>query len=170
TGAGIIVALALVQATGIAAFDPLLALLVAALILRGAYGILKRSLEDLLDRELPEELRGQIASILEEHCGQRVGYHRLRTRRAGSKKLVDLHLVACRALTLEEAHFMADHIEKEISGRISNADALIHVEPCTSQCERVDVCKLREEGLVKWPRAFRHKLPEMKRAEQEVSR
>ncbi len=169
TGAGVIAALALVRATGLAIFDPLLALLIAALILRAAYSILKRSLEDLLDRELPEELRCQIASIVEEHCGDEVGYHKLRTRRAGSKKLVDLHLVGCRALTLEEAHFMADHIEKEICSRIPNAEALIHVEPCASKCDRVEACKLREEALVKWPRSFRHKPQEMKRAERGVS-
>jgi cation diffusion facilitator family transporter len=110
--------------------DPVLSIVVALYIFYQAFGLFRYGLGDILDERLPETIREEIAAILEEHRGKLIGYHRLRTRRAGSQKIIDFHLTLCKYLSVEEAHAIADHLESHMKEKIGRADITIHVEPC----------------------------------------
>ncbi len=110
--------------------DPVLSLLVACYILYEALGLVRHGLRDVLDEELPESVRIEVQRLIEAHQGDLLGYHNLRTRRAGSQKIMDFHLTVCKHLTVEEAHAIADHLEKRIEREIRGSDVTIHIEPC----------------------------------------
>jgi divalent metal cation (Fe/Co/Zn/Cd) transporter len=70
----------------------------------------------------------------------------VRSRRAGSERFVELHLVMPRDVTVEKAHEMCDHLEQDIKTKLPNSSIMIHVEPCDeNDCVRCDieVCDLR---------------------------
>jgi divalent metal cation (Fe/Co/Zn/Cd) transporter len=64
-----------------------------------------------------------------------VGFHELRTRKAGSERYIDLHLVMAKNASIEEAHRLCDHLEGDIRSKLFNASVTIHVEPCEMTCE-----------------------------------
>lgn len=131
TNTGVLVALILSQWTGLVLFDRLSAVVIGAWIVVAAYRIFRSSLDALIDKDIPREFQEEIDRIILSHSPKIIGYHKLRTRRAGSQKLIDLHLVTCREMNIAEAHDITDRIEKEIEAQISHADVIIHVEPCT---------------------------------------
>ncbi|MHB1397386.1 MAG: cation diffusion facilitator family transporter [Trichloromonadaceae bacterium] len=110
--------------------DPALSLLVACYILFEAVRLVRRGLRDILDEGLPEAVRLEISDLIEAHQQYLVDYHHLRTRRAGSQKIIDFHLTVCKHLSIEQAHDIADHLEKRIGQHIAGADVTIHIEPC----------------------------------------
>jgi divalent metal cation (Fe/Co/Zn/Cd) transporter len=85
-------------------------------------------------------------TITEHFGGEVVNFHALRTRKSGSQRYVDLHLVMPKDTSVAKAHEMCDHLEEEIEEKLSNADVTIHVEPCDETCEECDVkCEDRKE-------------------------
>jgi divalent metal cation (Fe/Co/Zn/Cd) transporter len=121
--------------------DPLVALLVALLILRAAWDLTRRSVAGLVDRPLPEEEDHIIRRILRAYEGNFLEFHDLRHRKAGSERHIDLHLVAARNVTVAEVHTLCDKIERAIQDRLPKAKVLIHVEPCEELCP---VCSTRQ--------------------------
>lgn len=122
--------------------DPLLSALVGCYILFEAVKLVRHGLRDMLDEELPPALRGEVEKLIEEHHGELLDYHNLRTRRAGSQKLMDFHLTVCRNMTVEDAHEIADQLEKKIEAEIPGADVTIHIDPCHRE-----VCPGQEKCL-----------------------
>lgn len=117
--------------------DPALGLVVAALIITQGSRIAREGLNQLLDRSLPEEEIAQIARKIQEHDGRFVEFHRLRSRRAGHERHIDLHLVVCDELTVAQAHDLTDHLEDEIASLFPGTQVMIHVEPCGDEaCRR----------------------------------
>lgn len=110
--------------------DPLLSILVALYILFEALRLVRRGLGEVLDEKLPEQVHSEIAGLVEAHKGELLDFHNLRTRRAGSQKIMDFHLTVCKHLSVEEAHTIADHLEKRIQEEITGSDVTIHIEPC----------------------------------------
>jgi len=110
--------------------DPLLSGLVGCYILYEAVKLVRHGLRDILDEELPVAIRKEVEQLIESHRGELLDYHNLRTRRAGSQKLMDFHLTVCRNMTVEAAHEIADELEKKIEKEINGADVTIHIEPC----------------------------------------
>jgi cation diffusion facilitator family transporter len=140
TSLGIFVGLVAIKLTGIAVLDPILAILVALFILKEALQMTLKSARDLLDAGLPEEEESEITQIIARHSTDYVGFHELRTRKSGSDRFIDLHLVVSKKITVEESHNIADGIEKGIIGRFPRASVMIHVEPCTGE-EACVTCK-----------------------------
>lgn len=121
--------------------DPVLSLLVAFYILYEALHLVRHGLRDVLDTELPEPLRREVERLIEAHHQHIHGYHNLRTRRAGSQKIMDFHLTVCKHLSVEEAHAIADHLEKRIEEEIKGSDVTIHIEPCREEgCPGMERC------------------------------
>jgi cation diffusion facilitator family transporter len=110
--------------------DPTMSLLVAGYIMFAALGLLRHGMRDLLDEQLPDEIRSELEQLISNHQGELFGYHNLRTRRAGSQKLIDFHMTVCKHLSVDEAHRMTDYLEERIAGRFSGSDVTIHIEPC----------------------------------------
>ncbi len=142
---GVLVGLIVVRITGLTILDPILALLVSLLILRAAYRVGRMAFEGLVDVRLPKEDEDALMALLKEHSGQFVGVHRLRTRHSGSQHYIDLHMVMPKGTTVEQAHFMCDHLEEDIGKKLTNASVTIHVEPCDTTCQHCMVlgCDLR---------------------------
>ena len=140
----VLVGLILVMVTGLTILDPIVALLVALLIVRTAFLTIKRSLGDLIDVKLPADEEGIIRSCMLEHGGALVSFHKLRTRKSGSQRYIDLHIVMPKDATVEDAHRMCDHLEKDIGNRLRHANITLHVEPCDDKCEQCSVtCTMR---------------------------
>jgi cation diffusion facilitator family transporter len=130
TSFGVLVGLALVQITGATWLDPAVALLVAAAIVYSGIRILSRSGRALVDEALPPDELAAIREAVVSFGPEGVaGYHNLRTRSAGSRRYVDLHVQFRAGTTLEEAHATAHNLQAAIEHRLRNADVLIHLEP-----------------------------------------
>lgn len=129
TSVGVLVGLAAVRLTGLMILDPFIAIAVALAIVKAAWDITHKSFVDLLDRRLPDADRQVIEEVLSRHSGLMVGYHDMRSRKAGSLRYVDLHLVVDGGKSVEEAHRLCDHLEEEIEQALPNTDLVIHLEP-----------------------------------------
>jgi cation diffusion facilitator family transporter len=140
THAGVILALVLQRFTGIVYFDPFVSMLIALLVLWQVRAVVTGSVQDLVDRELPRPVQEEIVAVLNAHAGQVLAYHGLRTRRAGSQKIVSLHVVLCKAITFETSHHIVDHIELELESAIPRADVTIHADPCGEYCPGESTC------------------------------
>jgi cation diffusion facilitator family transporter len=130
TSAGVLVALSLVKITGAQWLDPAVALVVAASIVPTGVRLMLGSSRILVDEALPADEVAAIRGAIEEFAGRGVvGYHELRTRRAGSRRYVDLHVQFRDGTSLESAHRTAHELQQEIGRRLDGADVLIHLEP-----------------------------------------
>jgi cation diffusion facilitator family transporter len=133
TSAGVFVGLLLIYLTDWHIIDPLAAIMVAVLILFQGSRIGWEALGQLLDRSLPESERQLIEKLLGEHDSMFLDYHRLRTRRSGRERQIDLHLVTCPRVTVGEAHGVCDHLEHDAAEALPNTRLVIHVEPCDEE-------------------------------------
>ena len=133
TSAGVLFGLALVQITGDAAFDPITALVVAVAIVWSGFRILRRSSGALVDEALPAVEMDRIEeAIATARTPEVAGYHKLRARRAGSRRHIDFHVQYRSGTSLERAHDLAHRMRNTIEAEIPQAEVLIHVEPETS--------------------------------------
>jgi cation diffusion facilitator family transporter len=137
TSAGVLVGLALVEITGVVAFDSITALVVAAAIVWAGIRIIRRSSGVLVDEVLPKGEMDRIeAAIAAARTPEVAGYHKLRGRRAGSRRHIDFHVQYRSGTTLERAHELAHQMRASIEAEIPQAEVLIHAEPETSFRER----------------------------------
>jgi len=144
SAAAVLAGLIVVRVTGLRIIDPVIALLVALFILKVAYDVLRRSFGALIDVRLPQAEENAIRASVMEHGGEVVGFHKLRTRKAGSQRYIDLHLVMPKNASVDEAHKMCDHLEQDIANRLHHTSVTIHVEPCSIECKQCQVsCNLR---------------------------
>jgi cation diffusion facilitator family transporter len=107
--------------------DPVIAIVVAVLILREAWEMLRKAFEPLVDASLSEAELALIKDRIAEHPG--FAAHSIRSRKAGKTKYIDFHLEAPPEMSVAEVHALCDQLEAEIEARLSNADLTIHVEP-----------------------------------------
>ncbi len=130
TSGAVLLGLVLVQVTGQTWLDPVIALVVAAAIVTAGVRLLMRASRVLVDEALPPEELDAVRDAIAEFGPRGVaGYHKLRARRAGSRRYVDLHVQFRSGTTLEAAHATAHALQDAIRGRLRGADVLIHLEP-----------------------------------------
>jgi cation diffusion facilitator family transporter len=130
TSIGVLGGLVLVEVTGNSAFDAIAALAVAVAIVVSGLRIITRSSRVLVDEVLPPDEMDLIeAAIAASRPPEVVGYHKLRARRAGSRRYVDLHVQFRSGTSLEKAHALAHEMRAAIEAELPAADVLIHVEP-----------------------------------------
>jgi cation diffusion facilitator family transporter len=136
TSLGVLLGLILVEVTGDPAFDAIAALVVAVAIVVAGLRIVGRSSRVLVDEALPPaELDRIEAAIAARRVPEVAGYHKLRARRAGSHRHIDLHVQFRSGTSLERAHELSHGLRDAISAELPGADVLIHVEPETSLIE-----------------------------------
>lgn len=129
TSLGVFAGLVLIRLTGLSIIDPIAAILVALLIIRAAWDLTRRAAAPLLDEALSPQDVEAVKSVLDQYRDDFIGYHQLRTRRAGQDCHIDLHLVTCRQVSVEEVHQLSEQIEEQIEQQIPNCQVLIHFEP-----------------------------------------
>ena len=129
TTAGVFAGVVLVQVTGWLLLDPLIALAVAIQILWTGWHLMSRSFDGLMDRAIPEADRAVIVEVLEKLRHEGGDYHALRTRVAGAKSFVDVHVLVPGRMTVQAGHDLVERLENEIQGRLPHVEVLTHLEP-----------------------------------------
>lgn len=128
SSAGVWVGLFIVSLTGWGIVDPILAFIVAALIIRMGLGLVIKSSSRLMDNSCKEE-EAKIREVLLRHKFRFIDFHDLKTRRNGNLVFCELHLSVDGSLSVSEAHDLTDHLENELKSELPNANLTIHVEP-----------------------------------------
>jgi len=109
--------------------DPIGAIVVALVIVHAAYQLCADASAQLLDRALPLAEEQAIVMLIQEHAGQFVSFHNMRTRKAGAERHVDLHLVMAPEVSVAEAHDIVTHLEQEIVALFPGTTVITHMEP-----------------------------------------
>jgi cation diffusion facilitator family transporter len=135
----VLVGLVAVRLTGLNIIDPIIAIAVALYIFKIALRTVNKPLAGLVDTKLPASQEAAIRDALAKYSHQVAGYHALRTRRAGSQRYIDLHLVMAKEISLDQVHRMCDQIEADIQAGLPEASVTIHAEPCYEECEQCSV-------------------------------
>ena len=125
---GVIAALALAMTVGWGLADPIIALVIAAVIIHAAVRVARSAIQQLMDREFPEEDRERIRQIVLAHPEVR-NCHDLRTRRSGIDSFIQVHVEMDSSLTLLRAHEISDDVEARIRKVYPHAEVLIHADP-----------------------------------------
>jgi cation diffusion facilitator family transporter len=129
TSVGVVLGVAGVAISGWDRLDAIVALLVAANIVFTGATLLRRSAAGLMDRALPDDLQREIAEALATFDDTGVQFHALRTRQAGQRAFVSLHVLVPSAWTVRQGHDVAEQIESELRRRLPYATVFTHVEP-----------------------------------------
>ena len=129
TSAGVIVGVGAVSLTGWLWLDPTLALLVAANIVWTGWRLLQRSINGLMDGSLPPEQHARVLAVLDRYRSQGIDYHALRSREAGARSFISVHILLPGTWTLARAHDLVEMIEREIRDTLPRATVFTHLEP-----------------------------------------
>lgn len=113
---------------GLRGADPLFGLAIALWLGWGAWGASQAAIEQLMDREWPEEKKHRFIEVLARHPELR-GVHDLRTRTSGNRDFVQFHVWVDGAMTVAAAHDVMDQIEAKILGEFPGIEILIHPDP-----------------------------------------
>ncbi|QJR14173.1 cation diffusion facilitator family transporter [Usitatibacter palustris] len=129
TTVGVVVGVLAVKVTGWLILDPLIAIVVAVHILWTGVHLVRRSFDGLMDRALPEADIARIRTELEALKARGCDYHALRTRQAGSRGFVDVHVLVPGAMSVQEGHDLVEHFEQEVRKAVAHVEVLVHLEP-----------------------------------------
>jgi cation diffusion facilitator family transporter len=138
TSAGVIVGVGLVWLTGWLWLDPAIALLVAANIVWTGWQLMHRSAAGLMDVSLAAPELGQIEAVLDGYRRQGLDFHALRTRQAGSRAFVTLHVLVPGHWTVQHGHDWSERIEADIRRAVPYAHVTTHLEPKEDPLSQVD--------------------------------
>ena len=125
---GVVIGLFIGQQLGIAIIDPVMALIVAALVFRMGIGLVTKSGSGLMDESCGDTEK-DIRRIMDRHNQRFVDYHNLKTRRSGEQVFAELHLSLDGSLSVQEAHDFTDHLEEDVHKELPNVSLTIHIEP-----------------------------------------
>jgi len=124
----VIAALALDQYAGVSGADPLFGLLIAGWLAWGAWGASHQAIEQLMDREWPEDKKKRFLEVLARHPELR-GIHDLRTRTSGNRDFVQFHVWVDARMSVAAAHDVMDAIEAKLQAEFPGVEILIHPDP-----------------------------------------
>jgi ferrous-iron efflux pump FieF len=125
---GVVIGIVLATNFGILIADPIVGLLVAAVLAVGVWRVFTQSYDQLMDRELPDADRERIKRIVVQNPAVR-DMHDLRTRAAGVRAFIQVHIELDPALSLMAAHAVADEVEAALNEAFPNAEVIIHQDP-----------------------------------------
>ncbi len=129
TSAGVVIGIFLVKLTGWLALDSIIALLVAANIIWAGFRLLQETGSGLLDRAIPSEDQQQITEILAVYEQKGILFHALRTRVAGSRRFVSLHVLVPGVWTVQQGHTLCEELELAIIHALPETYVITHLEP-----------------------------------------
>jgi cation diffusion facilitator family transporter len=142
----VLVGLVILRITGLTIIDPIIAICVALYILKVGYDTVRKPFSKLIDAKMPEEQEQFVKNSIMKYKNEVVEYHRLRTRQAGDKYYVDLHVVMRKSIPLDKCHEICDKIETDIERGMPGSSVIIHAEPCDGNCKDCKAtCPEREE-------------------------
>lgn len=138
TSAGVIAGVALVAGTGWLWLDPVLAIAVAVNIVHTGWQLMQRSAAGLMDASLPAAQVAQIEALLDAYRTQGIDFHAVRTRQAGRRSFVTMHVLVPGAWTVQQGHDLAERLEGQMRERVANLHATLHVEPIEDPASMAD--------------------------------
>ena len=124
----VIAALVLDQYAGFGMADPLFGLAIAIWLAWGAFTAAREAVDDLMDREWPEDKRLAFVEAAARHP-ELSNLHDLRTRASGNRDFVQFHVDLPGSMTVLEAHDIIDRVEEDLCRRFPNMELLIHIDP-----------------------------------------
>jgi cation diffusion facilitator family transporter len=153
TSAGVMAGLALIWIGSIvfpqlnlAWIDPVAAMAVAILIFRAALLLTIDAIKDLIDTSPPPEELTWLSSYLKSLYPTVRSIHRVRIRKSGASRFIDLHVVVDPKMSVSESHAITEKMTSEIREKLTGADLTVHIEPCDGACKKscVSGCMLTE--------------------------
>jgi cation diffusion facilitator family transporter len=148
TSAGVVLGVGVVALTGWLRLDPLIALIVAANILRTGWQLLSRSIGGLLDAALPAAEQEAIKQVLHRYESQGIQHHALRTRQAGTRSFISLHVLVPADWTIQRGHDLLEHLERDLRGAVPGAQLFTHLEPQGDPAAWEDIALDRDDIAV----------------------
>jgi cation diffusion facilitator family transporter len=139
TSLGVVVAIVLVAITGWYLFDPIIALVVAANIVWTGVKLMRRSASGLMDASMDTRDLERIEDVLEGYRKQGIGFHALRTRKAGTRSFVTVHVLAPGGWSIKKGHDMVEEIEAKLRHAVPGVNVLTHLEPLDDDAAMADV-------------------------------
>lgn len=140
TSVGVIVGVGAVAFTGWLWLDPALALLVAGNIVWTGVQLLRRSTAGLMDAALPPEQQQAVEAVLASYEAQGLGFHALRSRQAGARVFISVHVLVPGQWTVQQGHDLVEQIEADIRRALPRAHVLTHLEPIEDPLSQEDQC------------------------------
>jgi cation diffusion facilitator family transporter len=128
TSLGVAIGLILIKFTGVSILDPVVAIIVACLIVKEAWHLIKGAFAPLIDSRLSVDEELKIKEVMELYKEEVIDYHRLKTRKSGHVRHVDFHITVKSSLTAKDIHLLIKRIEKNLEAKIKNIDLTIHVD------------------------------------------
>ncbi len=145
TSVGVVVGIVMVQLTGWLVLDPLIGLLVAANIVWTGVRLLRDTGQGLLDRALPPEELKAISGVLSRYEERDIRFHALRTRAAGQRRFVSMHVLVPGKWTVQRGHDLSERIEDDLATALQgNTTFFIHIEPSEDPASFADQSLDRE--------------------------
>lgn len=129
TTAGVVLALLLVTFTGWIWLDALIAIAVGLHIMVEGWRLMRRSFDGLMDKSIPEEELALVRDVLDRLRADGNDYHALRTRQAGRRHFIDVHVLVPGAMTVQAGHDLVEQVEADLRAALPHAEVLIHLEP-----------------------------------------
>lgn len=139
TSAGVIVGIGLMALTGWQLIDPIVGLIVAANIVWTGLGLVRRSIDGLMDISLPDHERETVEAIMEKYRQKKVEFHALRTRQSASKRFLSVHMLVPGDWTVHDAHHLAESFEGEVRAELGDAVIVTHLEPVEDPISTTDI-------------------------------
>jgi cation diffusion facilitator family transporter len=129
TSAGVIAGVGAAALSGWTILDPLVAIVVAANIVRTGTSLIRRSALGLLDTALPDDVRRAIQTVLDARAADGVHWHALRTRQAGRWRFISFHVLVPGDWTVQRGHDLLETIEDEVRAAVPFSTVFTHLEP-----------------------------------------
>lgn len=129
TSLGVGIGLFLIRITGLIILDSIVAILVALLIIKEAWGLSKNAFDYLIDTRLSDEEEGEIENAIREQSNKFIDYHKLKTRKSGNLIHIDFHITVAPNLTVEETHNIIGNLKGDLNEKFKNTRVTIHVDP-----------------------------------------
>lgn len=129
TSVGVIIGVGLVWLTGWERLDPIIALIVAANIVRTGVGLVSDSMSGLMDKALPESEISTVNGVLTRFEGEGIQFHALRTRKAGRRTFISVHVLVPGDWSVKEGHDLLERVEEDLRTPFEQATVFTHLEP-----------------------------------------
>ena len=129
TSVGVVVGVLLVAITGWERLDPIVALLVGANIVWTGWKLIQQSFQGLMDHALSDEQHDRLVAILAEFEAPEVRFHQVRTREAGHRAFISMHVLLPGAWSVQQAHDFVERLEHRIAEDFEDAEIFTHLEP-----------------------------------------
>lgn len=129
TSVGVVAGVAMVALTGWKWLDPLIALAVAANIVVTGVSLIRRSSGGLMDRALSQSEQSALDAALRPYRQEEVVFHAIRTRQAGRRSFVSMHVLVPGQWTVRRGHELLERVEADVRSALPHSSVLSHIEP-----------------------------------------